>query len=219
MGKSLLLGVVAALLLLVGCDAEQRIAVPTHDPQIPKIIRATDRQTGVVEVQIPGDWYGLESGHGSITIANSGAALRRYQSGIEKIESGMIVGTVRPVLMTAFPEESISEDLSAASRYIMGQISAPQSDIHYTFGSPQVINLDDSEMVIYDGLGNTGDLVLEVRLIIRRAEGAYGIIFFASVFGELETHFEDLKGIGQTFYFIRFDDIVATQSARTNDNP
>jgi hypothetical protein len=77
-------------------------------------------------------------------------------------------------------------------------------------------------MAIRDGLaiaaGNPDntedDRVMEVRVIVVDAGAAYGVLFVASPFGELESYFEAWNGITASFQFMTAEEARATQSAQ-----
>ncbi|MDQ7025200.1 MAG: hypothetical protein Q9P44_06535 [Anaerolineae bacterium] len=198
---------VLMLLILSACNSDFA-ARPTHDPNIPKVLQATDGATGVFQVSFPGTWVGIETSTASINIANSGFAMRNYEKGIENLQEDHLAGTVSAILKNALPETVNREDIADVVLYISGRISAPQSDILYTFGS---VNVENAIATI-DGLGGGDNIALDVRLLLVDRGEAYGIVFFAARIGQLEPHFDTLNSIAQSFSFINAQDFLATQA-------
>lgn len=194
------------LLILSACNSDFA-ARPTHDPNVPKVLQATDGTSGVFEVSFLGTWVGLETSSASINIANTGFALRSYENGIENLQDDHIAGTVSAILKNALPETVNRDEIADVTRYISGRISAPQSDILYTFGSVTV----DNDIAYTDGLGGGDNVALDVRLLVVDGGEAYGILFFAARIGQLEIYWDDLSTIAQSFSFMNAQDFLATQ--------
>lgn len=188
-------------------------ARPTHDPAVPKTITATDNTSGLIRIAYPGDWLADAPGDATISVGNSGLAIRNYRDDITELESGQVVGTVSALAKSALPN-NIDDNVLSVLRYITGLISAPtEGQARYTFGSLQERTMDGRAAALSDGLGTGNDIALDLRVVVIDAGAAYGVIFIGAPFDELQAYWPQIDSIAQSFAFFIPEEVRATQTA------
>lgn len=186
---------------------------PTSDPNIPKTITATDNTSGLILIEYPGDWLADAPGDATISVGNSGLAIRNYRDDITNLETGQVVGTVSALAKSALPD-NVDDSVIGVLRYITGVISAPTGgQARYTFGSLQERTLNNRAAAVSDGLGTGNDIALDLRVLVIDADAAYGVIFVGAPFDELQAYWPQIDGIAASFTFFLPEEVRATQTA------
>jgi len=202
---------ISLILVFAACDAFEPTA--THHPNVPRSISATDGQTGVFTVQYPGDWVALEQSDNSISIGNSGFALRIYSDDITVVQSGQVVGTVGMLPKSAVKAPHVENSVQGVMNYFTGIVTVPLDGVNYSFGSTQIVRRKDKTIAIVEGLGTRDNLAFDLRVMIVDAGEAYGVMFFGTPFDEIDRYTEPLDFIAANFSFVPMADYEATPVA------
>lgn len=190
---------------------------PTHDPSVPRTATATDNVTGLLRVQFPGDWLSANPNDSTLTLSNSGAAIRNYGDDVTRLQPGQIIGTVSALAKDALPD-TVADSARGVANYVIGTITAAgDGPLRYTFGSIEALQLGEQALVRSDGLGTSENLALEVRVMVVDTEAAYGILFFTTRLDELQQYTPQMDMVAQSFTFFTAQAVRATQTAVADD--
>jgi hypothetical protein len=208
--------IMVAVLLLTACtEGESSVDQP-------RTIYASDEQTGVIAVVLPPYWAGLQAADASLMVGNGGKAVRAYESVITDLEAGMTAGTVSAIIKEALIGQ-VEDTPEAVALNITSALSARTASIRYTFGMVTELELAGRNAVALDGLAissgdsaeTADDIVLEVLVIVLDAGAAYGVLFVAAPFTEMESYRAQWDEIAASFRFMTAAEARATQSAAT----
>lgn len=187
----------------------------------PRTMYATDERTGVFSIVLPPFWAGLPMQDASLMVGNGGKSVRAYETIITDLEAGMTAGTVSAVLRAALTEQQVTDSPDALAATITDALGAVTGSITYSFGSVELREIAGRAAAVRDGLviapGNPDttedDKALEVRVLVIESGAAYGVLFVAAPFGEMESYFEQWDSIAASFVFMTAEEARATQAA------